>query len=177
MEKILIDKIKKGDSKAFEKLIKNYERKLFGYILKMVKIREEAEDLFQETAIKIWRGIENYDEKKRFSSWLFTIAHNGIIDYYRKNRILFGSADEIVPQDSQAPQQNIIEKNEEKEFVKKTVEFLPAKQREVFLLRLNGGMTFKEIAKLLDEPLNTVLSHMNYAVKKIKKNAEKNYAG
>jgi len=177
LEKLFIEKIKKGDSNAFEVLIKTYERKLFGYIIKMVKIREDAEDIFQETAIKVWRGITNYDEKQKFSSWLFTIAHNGIIDYFRKNKIRFNSTDEMVLRDNnQLSQQNILEKNEEKEIVQKIVQSLPGKQREVFLLRLNGMMTFKEISELMDEPLNTVLSHMNYAVKKIRKNAGKSYA-
>ncbi len=156
--------------------MKIYERKLFGYIIKMVKTREDAEDIFQDTAVKVWRGIHNYDNRQKFSSWLFTIAHNGIIDFFRKKKRSIDSQNETVLIDRGLTQERELEEKEKRKLLMKIVETLPARQREVFLLRMNGEMTFKEIAELMNEPLNTVLSHMNYAVKKIKKIAEKNYA-
>ncbi|MGD8780614.1 MAG: RNA polymerase sigma factor [Ignavibacteria bacterium] len=168
---ILIERIKSGDSAAFNLLINNYKNKLFGYLLKLCKDVDAAEDLFQETVIKTWKGLKNYNEKNRFPSWLFSIAHNIAIDNIRKNKTVIKNFDpaEIEKSEEKVDLQKEYEENEMKNIINSIVEKLPDKQKQVFLLRQHGGIKFSEIAEMLNEPINTVLSHMNYAVKRIKK--------
>lgn len=136
--------------------------------------RDLSDDLFQETLIKTWKGIRNYNDQNKFSSWLFTIAHNVIWDNFRKNKKqkMFSDIENIEPISSKENLQNEIENRETVILVQQKLNRLPAGQREVFLLREYSGLSFKEIAELRNEPINTVLSHMRYAVKKIKKALE-----
>ncbi len=171
LETILIERLKSGDSTAFDSLINNYRNKLFGYLLRLCKDIDTAEDIFQETMIKAWRGLKKYNEKNKFSSWLFSIAHNTAIDNIRKSKRVienYNSA-ELEKTDENVDLQKEYEEKEMKNVINSIVEKLPDKQKQVFLLRQHGGIKFSEIAEILNEPLNTVLSHMSYAVKRIKK--------
>lgn len=135
----------------------------------MVFNRNIAEDLLQEILIKVWRGIKKYDDKNKFASWLFAIAHNTVYDYLRRNKtgaVEFFESTEIAA--GEQPYSNI-EYSETEKRIKSLINKLPEKQKEVLLLRMNGEMTFKEIAELRNEPLNSVISHMHYAVNKLKK--------
>ena len=170
----LIENCKSGDGEAFRKLLNIYRNQLFGYLWRLGGSQYAAEELFQETTIKIWKGLKNYNSKNKFSSWIFTIAHNTAIDSFRKkkNRPNETEIDEntlVVSTDTH--DQNII-KNENITVLNRAMKNLNQKQKEVFLLRQHSGMKFKEIAKVTDQPLNTVLSHMNYAVKKLRKELE-----
>ncbi len=169
-ERTLIEKCRNGETTAFGPLIKIYRKQLFSYLLRLSGNREDAEDLFQETLIKGWRGIKKYSEQQKFSSWLFTIAHNTAMDKLRKRNketmITETEPDEL--SHTSDPYKELIGK-EIRNKIQKAVELLPFKQKEVFLLRINSGMSFKEIAQTTNEPLNTVLSHMHYSVKKIKR--------
>lgn len=127
--------------------------------------------MFQETMIKVWKGIINYREKERFSSWLFSIAHNVAIDNNRKHKrenLILDKNNETEQINNDTPL-NILTAKETANSIEKTVHELPEKQKQVFLLRQHGEMTFREIADLMNEPINTVLSHMRYAVNKLKK--------
>ncbi len=115
--------------------------------------------------------MPKYSEQNKFSSWIFSIAHNVTIDYHRKKsaRNIFINDEEIDNYNYASNPHAELVAVETGEIISRQVESLSFKQKEVFLLRQNGGMTFREISELTGEPLNTVLSHMNYAVKKIKK--------
>lgn len=119
----------------------------------------------------MWQAMPAYSEQNKFSSWLFSIAHNTAMDALRKKlkeKLFDDSEDtELLPGRNNPHIELIGKETEEK--ISKAVDTLPVKQREVFLLRINGELTFKEIAAITGEPLNTVLSHMHYSVKKIKK--------
>lgn len=175
-EQILIEKCRGGDASAFGSLVQMYRRQLFSYLFRLSGERTQAEDLLQETLIKTWSGIKKYNEQQKFSSWLFTIAHNAAMDNLRKRK-----RDELVaeiePENLQSENNphNELVNNENKQRLEKALRVLSEKQREVFLLRLYGGTSFKEIAEITKEPINTVLSHMNYSVKKIKKVLGKEY--
>lgn len=170
-EILLIQKVMNGEANAFNILINNYRGKLFGYLLKFCGDKLTAEDLFQETLIKTWKGFKKYNEESKFSSWLFSIAHNVALDFLRKNKKQhqFVSDEEIINSPQSINQENHFDAEEMKLLINKVVNSLPEKQKNVFLLRQHGGLTFKEISEITKEPLNTVLSHMSYAVKKIKK--------
>lgn len=174
VENLLIDKCKNGDGEAYRKLIKIYQAKLFGYLLRFSNSEDEAEELFQETLIKVWSGIKKYNDQRKFASWLFTIAHNTAMDKMRikvknKNILPIEEVDEhsltLLP-DEQIIQQETLEQ------INRSIINLSEKQRAVFLLRQHGELSFKEIAIVTKEPINTVLSHMRYAIKKIKKQIE-----
>lgn len=136
-----------------------------------------ADDLFQETLIKVWKGFNSYNEQNKFPSWLFSIAHNVVVDSIKSRAVRSkqSSIDEISNYaDDNNPHKKFVA-NETKAMIMSAVDTLPDKQKEVFLLRLHGGLQFKEIAELTKQPLNTVLGHMHYAVSKIRKHTGKIY--
>ena len=170
LETQLIKEAKSGDGAAFSKLINSYRKNLFTYLLRFCRERMTAEDLLQETLIKTWQGLKCYNEKQKFSSWLFTIAHNVSIDFFRAKKVresttYFESGFDAISETNPYSELVITER---KIALQKEVESLPDNQRQVFLLRQHSDMTFKEIAEVMNQSLNTVLSHMNYAVKKLK---------
>jgi len=171
LENELLEKCLNGEETAFKQLINIYRIQLFGYLWRFSSSRFEAEEMFQETLIKVWKGLKKYNNQQKFSSWLFTIAHNVAIDFLRKRK----SEKNILALDEnndlesfKRPDEDYIKK-ERIEIINRSIESLSEKQKSVFLLRQHGELTFKEIAKTINEPLNTVISHMHYAVKKIKK--------
>jgi RNA polymerase sigma-70 factor (ECF subfamily) len=130
--------------------------------------------MFQETLIKVWNALSRYNERQKFSSWLFTIAHNVAIDILRKRKnvnkeINFGEY--VTVENSKNPEELLI-RDETMVIINTAVENLTEKQKTVFLLRQHGDLSFKEIAETTGEPLNTVLSHMRYAIKKVRKKIE-----
>ncbi len=175
-EQDLIEKCQDGDPKAFGPLMQIYRRQLYSYLFKLSGDKTEAEDLFQETLIKTWKGIKKYSHNQKFASWFFTIAHNTAMDNLRsrkRNSVITNfEPDEIYGVSN--PHQDLVKK-EVKEIINKAVGKLSERQKEVFLLRVHGELTFKEIADITSEPLNTVLSHMHYALGKVKKYLGNNY--
>ena len=168
--KLIRDSIN-GDGSAFGKLVNIYRKNLFTYLLRMCKEQMTAEDLLQETLIKAWKGLRGYSEQQKFSSWLFTIAHNVFIDEVRmrnagENTTYFQSGADIPS--NLTPHSELV-MTENRVALQREVENLPVAQRHVFLLRQHSGLPFKEIAEIMNQPLNTVLSHMHYAVKKLKR--------
>lgn len=171
LESILIKRCQNREAEAFAPLMNMYKKQLFSYIIKRTENRETAEDLFQEILTKIWRNLPKYQRKEKFGSWIFSIAHNLTVDSFRKKKVR-----SIISQTegfekislSEDPFEKV-EKNEQIEILNEALSNLSEKQREVFLLRQHGEMTFKEIAVFTNQPINTVLSHMNYSIKKLKR--------
>lgn len=161
-----------GDHSALEILIKKHQRRLFSYILLVVKDRNEAEDIFQDTFIKVINTLRSghYNEEGKFLPWMMRIAHNLIIDHFRKSKRM-----------------PMIDKSEEYDFfeklrlyektiedkiiteqihrdVKALIEFLPEEQKEVLMMRHYAGMSFKDIADSTNVSINTALGRMRYAI-------------
>ena len=136
-----------------------------------------TEDLFQETLIRVWKGLKTYNEKNKFSSWLFSIAHNTAIDLLRSpvSKYTGQTLESAIINTNEDNPHNTLVAKETSELVMSAVNELPEKQKEVFLLRQHSGMTFKEIAETTNQPLNTVLGHMHYAVSKIRKKMSEEY--
>jgi len=162
-----------GDDTAFETLYQRYERKLFSYIFRMLRNRDDAEEVFQKTWIKMIEKIGAYSEQGKFSSWLFNIAHNCTIDLIRKNKKINcnSSLDELEYKlgDVNGNPETAVLIKEKKQRLAMAVQNLPDEQKEVVLMRIYGELAFKEIAEVLDTSVNTVLGRMHYAVKRIKK--------
>ena len=171
-EKILIEKCRSGVREAFGSLMKIYRRRLYSYLFKLTGDGTDTEDVFQETLIKIWEGLPGYNNRNRFSSWIFSVAHNTAMDHLRKKkkeRNFEEITDDTVNFNENRDFSDVLHLNEINEQISTAVDKLSGKQKNVFLLRIHSGMSFKEIAEITGEPLNTVLSHMRYAVNKLKK--------
>jgi len=127
--------------------------------------------------IRVWKGFIKYNEQNKFSSWLFSIAHNVAIDLLRSSasKNIDQSLELAINSTSVENPLNTLVAKETNELVMLAVNDLSEKQKQVFLLRQHSEMTFKEIAETTNQSLNTVLGHMHYAVTKIRKKMSKDY--
>ncbi len=171
-----------GQSSSLEILINRHKNKVFSYIFMVVKNRELAEDIFQDTFIKVIRSLQSgtYKEEGRFVSWVMRIAHNLIIDFYRKEKHLktvSNDSTEVPLFNSAKYSELTIEESlvidQVHHDVKKLVEQLPEEQKEVMVLRFYYDMSFKEIAEHTNVSINTALGRMRYAILNLRKLMEK----
>lgn len=166
-----------GDESALVQLIYRHQSKIFTSIFMMVKNRELAEDLFQETFIKVIETLKKgkYNEEGKFISWAIRISHNLVIDYFRKAK----KATFISPTEDFDIFENKVldESNAEKSLIQKevyqklyaSIHKLPHDQKEVLIMRHYAELSFKEIAELTDVSINTALGRMRYALQNLKK--------
>lgn len=173
----LIRLFKKGEEPALEELINRHKEKIFTSIVLLVKDQYLAEDIFQDTFIKIIDTIRNnrYTEKGKFLPWAMRIAHNRCVDHFRKvkrtptiktsdNKDIFN----ILPfADSCAEEKMIIRQSHD--CVQKMLDLLPEEQREVIILRHYAELSFKEIADLTNVSINTALGRMRYGLINLRK--------
>jgi RNA polymerase sigma-70 factor (ECF subfamily) len=173
----LIGRYLAGNQSSLEKLIRRHKNRIFAYILMIVKEKELAEDLFQDTFIKVINTIRSgsYKEEGKFIQWAMRIAHNLIIDHFRKskriptieNRDDFDIFDKVrIPVES--IEERIITEQIHKD-VKKLIDYLPKEQREVLIMRHYGDMSFKDIAEVTNVSINTALGRMRYALINLRK--------
>jgi len=173
----LIGRYLAGHQSSLEKLIRRHKNRIFAYILMIVKEKELAEDLFQDTFIKVINTIRSgsYKEEGKFIQWAMRIAHNLIIDHFRKskriptieNRDDFDIFDKVrIPVES--IEERIITEQIHKD-VKKLIDYLPKEQREVLIMRHYGDMSFKDIAEVTNVSINTALGRMRYALINLRK--------
>lgn len=167
-----------GNQSCIEVLINRHKNRIFTYIVLLVKDSELAEDIFQETFIKVIRSLRRgkYQEKGIFVSWVIRIAHNLIIDHFRKAKHLktySNDQNDIDIFNSKRFSDATIEENLIKDQiasdVRKLVNLLPDDQKEVILLRHYGGLSFKEIADQTNVSINTALGRMRYALINLRK--------
>ena len=168
-----------GNNRAFDELLSRNQEKIFTYIMYVVKDENLANDLFQETFLKVITKLQNrqYSDSGKFIWWLTRIAHNVIIDYYRALK-----SDKVVD----APRENdlsnlrsasVMDSNRESELnnaqvlkdVKRLMEALPETQRDVVYMRFFQELSFKEIAELTNVSINTSLGRMRYALINLRK--------
>ncbi len=178
-DKELIGKYIRGDHNSFEVLIQRHQNRIYAYILMITKNRELADDLFQDTFIKVIRTIKagSYNEEGKFLQWVMRIAHNLIIDHFRKsNRIPvidnskhenFNIFDTINVMDKSVEEQMITDQIHKD--VRKLIELLPDEQREVLYMRHYAEMSFKDIADVTNVSINTALGRMRYALINLRK--------
>ena len=173
-----------GSEPALEELVHRYQQKIFSYILMVVHNRELAEDLFQDTFIKVVNTLRtgHYREEGKFSQWIMRIARNLIIDHFRKSQKMsfvdnncYGmDILDMFSEKSMSIEQQIIT-NQIHDSVRYLITFLPEEQREVLDMRMYRDMSFKEIAEITNVSINTALGRMRYAILNLRKLAkEKN---
>ncbi|MDX1661307.1 MAG: sigma-70 family RNA polymerase sigma factor [Gemmatimonadota bacterium] len=160
-----------GDERAFAALLSPYRRPLLAFLCRRTADRHEAEDLLQETLVRIWRGLEAYEDRGRFGAWAFTIARRVAIDASRASARRSEAIEPgpAPPGESREDPESEVLTDELRRLLLVEVDRLPEEQREVLWLRQHGGMTFREIAETVDAPISTVLSRMHYAVTKLRK--------
>jgi len=173
----LITRYIDGDEVALKQLINRHQKKVFSYILMSVKNRELAEDIFQDTFIKVINTLksENYKEEGKFLQWVMRIANNLKIDYYRKVQRMpvfesnsdFNIFDVLNGTDPSIEQKIITEQIYSD--VKNLVKYLPEEQREVLEMRIYDDVSFKDIAELTGVSINTALGRMRYALINLRK--------
>jgi len=167
---VLVKRAKGGDESAYKKLVNKYERALYFHILKMIKDREQVEDLVQETFVKAFDNLNTYSTNYAFSTWLYRIATNHTIDYLRKKKLKTLSIDEPMktkdgememqlPDESAKTDRSIIRKQRQK-IVRNAIANLPEKYRKVIEMRHMEEKSYQEIADVLDLPLGTVKAHI-----------------
>ena len=178
----LIDKYILGDENSLEILINRHKSKIFNFIFSKVMNRDTAEDIFQETFIKVIKTLKNgvYNEEGKFLSWVMRISHNLIIDYFRKHNRMpkFEANDDydvfqFITDNSPNAENNLI-KNQVVNDIKNLITELPEDQKEVLNMRLYRDMSFKEIAEITGVSINTALGRMRYAIINLRKMIEDN---
>jgi len=169
----LVKLFEQGNSRAFEVLLLRYKSKVFAYIFLFVRNRELTEDIFQDTFIKAIQTIQmgKYTESGKFLAWINRIAHNLIIDYFRreKNENTFSadSVDYDIINDAKLSEKSIEDVMSNEQVLRdvvQLVDFLPESQQSVVRMRFFEGLSFKEIAEKTDVSINTALGRMRYAL-------------
>lgn len=173
-----------GDNRAFDMLLSNNQRKVFTYILFVVRNRDVANDVFQDTFVKVITQLQQkrYAPNGKFSAWVMRIAHNEIMDWYRTQRsghIVEATEDNDL---SNIGGLDVSLSSVESQYVnsqvltdvRRMMNLLPASQREVVYMRFYQGMSFKEIAQTTGVSINTSLGRMRYAILNLRRMAKEN---
>lgn len=174
-----------GDANALEPLVEKYKRPLYSFILKMTEGREDAEEIFQETWFRALKNIHKF-QHKNFLNWLFRISHNLVIDRARRNKknvslqISVGGTDGDCTLEDQLASPGISPAEEAGgtglgRQIEEAVQTLSPEQKEVFLLRMYGNASFKEIAGIQKCSINTCLARMQYALTKLRSILKEQY--
>jgi len=166
-----------GDESALAALIDKYRSRIFGFIMSKVKNKEIAEDIFQETFIKVINNIKKgkYNEQGKFIVWVMTITHNLIMDYFRKQkkRKFFKSTDDFnvfdfINNGELNVEQKLI-KEQILDLLKTLINELPIEQKEILQMRYYSKMSYKEISEKCEISINTALGRMRYAIINLRK--------
>jgi RNA polymerase sigma-70 factor, ECF subfamily len=167
-KKTLVQGLRQRDPELLDRLIEQYQYRLFRYLLYITGSPERAEDFFQEVWIRVLERGHQYDGRFKFEAWLFTIARNLVIDWQRQKKTVSldsmmdpeeGKGFEIVDEKAESPLQLFLQ-NESQDRVQASLEQLPAAYREVLLLRFQEEMQLDEIAKIQATPISTVKSRL-----------------
>ncbi len=173
----LVARAAAGSERAYRELLERYQRPVFSLVYRMVRDREQAEDLAQETFVKVFNHLQRYDPKYKFSSWIFKIASNLTIDTLRRKELvtvsLQGSrhattADEeeatrITVESRDANPEEHLEAKELGEEIEQAIGTLRAEYRTAILLRHVEGRPYEEIAEIMGVPLGTVKTYIHRA--------------
>ena len=185
-DQVLVKRFIQGDQSSIETLINRHKNRVFTYIILIIKNQELAEDIFQDTFIKVIKSLKEgkYKDNGKFVSWVIRIAHNLTIDHFRKEKQINTYSNEDYEADifnskklSDSTIEDILVEDQIVKEVRLLIEELPEDQKQVILLRHYGGLSFKEIAEQTNVSINTALGRMRYALINLRKlMAQKNLA-
>ncbi len=169
----LIRRCRTGDQRAFRELVRRFERPVFSVLMRVVRRPEDAEDLAQETFVRVYRALDRYDPERPFTAWLFTIASRLAIDHLRRKRVPTislsqsepGSSEERtieIPDPGLQPDE-VTSHREEQSRANELIDSLPEHYRIVVVLRHQQDLSYEEIAEALQLPLGTVKARIHRA--------------
>lgn len=174
----LIMRFIKGEQSCFEKLVDRHKNKVFAYISLYIRDQALAEDIFQDTFLKVIQSVKSgkYSDNGKFLSWVMRIAHNLIIDHFRRikqmNTISNDNYESDLFNSKRFAEDNVEDDMIKKQIhqdVRKMISHLPDDQREVVILRHYAGLSFREIADITNVSINTALGRMRYALINMRK--------
>ncbi|WP_281632638.1 RNA polymerase sigma factor [Flavobacterium luteolum] len=180
-DSLLIKKYVEGNEEALSKLINRHKSRIYGFIYSKIKDTDLANDIFQDTFVKVIKTLKNnsYKEEEKFVSWVMRISHNLIIDHFRKIKRMPMQRDtdefsffSILFDNSPNIENRIIVDELQIDF-KKLIEELAYDQKEILIMRIYCNMSFKEIAEEKEISINTALGRMRYALNNLRKIIEK----
>lgn len=174
---LLVKKYVDGDENALNVLINRHQSKIFGFIYSKISDRDISNDIFQDTFIKVIRTLksEAYNEEGKFLPWVMRIAHNLIIDHFRRSKKMpmFRETEEFsifsIMSDNSLTIENKIIQDQVEIDLRKLINELPADQKEVLIMRMYQDLSFKEISELTGVSINTALGRMRYAIMNLRK--------
>ncbi len=178
---LLVKNYVDGDENALTILINRHQSKIFGFIYSKISDRDISNDIFQDTFIKVIKTLKSksYNEEGKFLPWVMRIAHNLIIDHYRRNKKMpmFRETEEFsifsIMSDDSLTIENKMISNQIEVDLKKLIEELPSDQKEVLIMRMYQDMSFKEISEVTGVSINTALGRMRYALMNMRKVIDK----
>jgi len=167
----LVRVIRKNDAERYSELVERYRGKLFAYLYCLVGQKEEVEDLLQNVFIKVFKNLNRFDQKRKFSSWIYRIAHNEAVNHIKRKYLKkFVSWEDIVTAKDNLEISSLERdagdewmKREKIKEVHEIVDRLPIKYKQVLILRYFSGKSYKEMAEILGKPVNTVGTLINRA--------------
>lgn len=171
-----------GDHRAFQTLMNRHQRRVYGYIFKFYYNQEKASEMFQESFYKIVRGAASFDPSQKFTSWMYTVVRNTVLDDFKKRKLrvrsleeplIAGEADrtlfDIVPDAHSKEGEKEARAAQLKAKLRDALNKMNSDQREVFLMRYEDGIPFEEIAAIMGCPVNTAKTRMRYALEALRK--------
>ena len=177
-EKQLISSYLKGNHSSLQILIKRHQNRLYSYIFLLVKDKQLADDVFQDTYVKVINTLKqgNYRDEGKFIQWVMRIAHNLVIDHFRKSKkVSFVESQnneydvfDMIRFTDPSIEEQLVTKQIHSD-VSKLVHYLPEEQKQVILLRCYSGLSFKDIAEQTEVSINTALGRMRYALINLRK--------
>ncbi|MBN1272480.1 MAG: sigma-70 family RNA polymerase sigma factor [Candidatus Aminicenantes bacterium] len=178
-DKKLVERAVRGDKEAYEMIIHRYQQPMLNYIGRMIGERESALDFTQEIFLKTYSSLQMYQPKYKFSTWLFKIASNYIIDYWRKKKLDTFSMDHPLGKDDDGPLMQIADEDysiperfelqEIRKRIESALEKIPPELRELFIWRHVNEFSYEEIAEIKGIPVGTIKNRVFQAKEKIRR--------
>ena len=170
-----------GNENALSVLIQRHQSKIYGFIYSKLSDRDIADDIFQDTFIKVIKTLKSnsYNEEGKFLPWVMRISHNLIIDHYRRNKKMpmFRETEEFsifsIMSDNVPNIESQLITSQVENDLRKLIEELPVDQKEVLMMRMYQDLSFKEISELTGVSINTALGRMRYAIMNLRKVIDK----
>lgn len=171
----LVRIIRENNPEKYAEIIERYQGKLFAYLYRLVGSREEAEDLLQDVFLKAYKNLHSYDTDRKFSSWVYRIAHNEAVNHIKRRSLkrfipwedVTASRDKLEMSSDEADAQDVWIRKETSQEVDEAINRLPFKYKQVLVLRYYSDKSYEEISEILGRPVNTVGTLINRAKKKL----------
>ena len=171
----LIDVVRGGQTEQYAKIIERYQGKLFAYLYRLIGNRDEAEDLLQDVFIKAYKNLRSYDSSRKFSSWIYRIAHNEAVNFIKRKSLkrfvswedISSTKDKLESSSNEESADGAWIRKESIKEVDDAINKLPIKYKQVLLLRYFSDKSYDEIGEILGKPVNTVGTLINRAKKKL----------